>query len=125
MEKIITNKEKNGIFINKVSGTVTTEDIFAHLINATLNLTNIPVLWDFTDADIGKITYEELVKMVKKLKPYAEFRSGARTALVANYDLPFDMMKILNELAESYQPSIQFKGFREIDKAKEWLSSSL
>ena len=125
MRKIITVKDKSGIFINKVSGTIRTEDIFAHLINATLNLTNVPVLWDFTDADIGKITYEELVKMVKKLKPYAELRSGARTAIVASYDLPFDMVKVLNELAESYQSSIQFKGFREIDQAKEWLSSPL
>ena len=96
MKKIETFKEKNGIFINKVSGEITADDIFSHLINSTLNLTTVPVLWDFTDADIGKIKYEELVKVAKWLKPFAEFRSGSRAAFVARYDLPFDMMKILN-----------------------------
>ena len=125
MKKIATIKDKSGIFINKISGEITANDIFSHLINSTLNLTIIPVLWDFTDADIGKITYEDLVKMAKKLKPYAELRAGAKTALVANHDLPLDIMKVLNELAENYHPSIQFKGFKEINQAKEWLSSPI
>lgn len=125
MKKFETIKEKNGILINKVSGKITADDIYAHLINATLNMTNIPVLWDFTDADIGKLTYEELIKMAKKLKPYAELRAGARTALVARYDVPFDMMKILNKMAEECQASIHFRSFKEIDRATEWLATSM
>jgi hypothetical protein len=125
MKKIQTVKDKSGILINSISGKITSEDIAVHLINAALNLTTIPVLWDFTDADIGKITYEELIGMAKKFKPYVELRSGVKTAIVANHDLPMDMMKILNKFAETYQPLNRFKTFREIDKAKEWLSSNL
>jgi SpoIIAA-like len=122
MKKIQTVKDKNGILINSVSGKITSEDIAVHLINAALNLTTIPALWDFTDANIGKITYEELLGMAKKFKPYVELRSGVKTAVVANHDLPIDMMRILNKLAEINHPPIQIKTFREIDKAKEWLS---
>ncbi len=82
MKKIQTVKDKNGILINSVSGNISSEDIAVHLINATLNLTTIPALWDFTDAEIGKITYEELVGMAKRLKPYVELRSGVKTAIV-------------------------------------------
>ncbi len=83
MNKIQTVKDKSGILINSVSGSISSEDIAVHLINATLNLTTVPALWDFTDADIGKITYEELIGMAKKLKPYVELRSGIKTAIVA------------------------------------------
>lgn len=83
MKKIQTIKDKNGILINSVSGNISSEDIAVHLINATLNLTTMPALWDFTDAEIGKITYKELIGLAKKLKPYVELRSGVKTAIVA------------------------------------------
>jgi hypothetical protein len=83
MKKIQTVKDKSGILINSVSGSISSEDSAVHLINATLNLTTIPALWDFTDAEIGKITCTELIGFAKRLKPYIELRSGVKTAIVA------------------------------------------
>ncbi len=122
MGKIVTIKE-NAIFINKVSGEIEVEDLVTYLKNNAPDWKKNPTIWDYTEADMAKLSGKEWDSFVKKIRPLVESRSGAKVALVGSRDLQFGLLRVLNAWIEIHKSSIKIKVFRDIEKAKEWITS--
>lgn len=122
MEKILS-VYSTGIFICKINGEVTIDDLGEHAVKNMTSVQKAPVLWDFTDADFSKISIDAWEGFVKKLKPFIKRRAGARTALVGDDDQLYRMLKIFKAWAKIEKYPIEYNTFREIDKAKDWLLS--
>lgn len=123
MGKIVNIEDKNDIFINKVSGEVTTEDILAYAVKNVPEWKKAFLIWDFTDADVHKISRNEIQALSARFKSHVRPRVGARTAFVARHDLQFGMLRMFNTFTEIDEYPYKLESFREIDKAKEWLLS--
>lgn len=120
MTNILITKEVD-IIVNSVTGKVTTFQIVEHIKGNAENWIGCPVLWNFSNADLGDITSDEWERMLNRLKTIPKNRSGEKTALVSATDLPFGMMRMFGTFAEMKEFSIMFECFRGKDEAKKWL----
>ena len=114
--------EEDGIFINKISGEVPSEDIIAHVIKNVATWKNSPVIWDLNNAVIDIRSSGEVINMIQKLKSMDKKRAGSKTAFVASENLQFGMARMYDMWHEG-QGGPEIRSFRDINKAKEWLLS--
>lgn len=121
MESITIIKE-DGFVINSVVGKVTIDEIACHIEKNVEAWKDIPEIWDFTHTDFADTSIEEWQAMLNSLMSFAKRKPGQKTALLSSTDLSFGMMRALDMAAEFKDFPIKLESFRDIDKAKKWLS---
>jgi len=119
----ITTQDDGTTIINSAVGLVGLHDI-AEFITANIDSwIGKPVLWDLSEMDFHDVQCEELRVFVKAMAPLSAKRAGEKTGLVAPQDVQFGMMRAFGTFAEIALIRIQFRVFREIGDAREWLSA--
>ncbi len=120
MNNITCAKEDN-IIVNTVVEKVTVDDIFEHIKNNVETWRGVPVLWDFSRADLSDIDSAEWQQMVTRLQPLAKIKHGEKTALVSSIDLAYGMMRMLDIVSEGKEFPINLESFKEKGEAIKWL----
>ncbi len=76
-------------------------------------------IWDLRNATVGPITPYQITRVSGMVVKYSKSRKGGKTALIASQEMIFDLARIFK--AETMDAVIDFKVFRDIDEAMEWL----
>ncbi len=82
------------------------------------------ILWDFTEADSSVITNNDLRNIIKILKKYGDLRRGGKTALVFSRLFDFGLGRMFEAFAQMGAMPFEFRSFRNMEKALEWLEIS-
>jgi hypothetical protein len=80
-----------------------------------------PVIWDFTEASLSEVTVADMKKFVDRLKPLSEVKRVKKTAIVSLNALHLGVLSFLKSLTEKNMFASEFKIFKTIIEAKEWL----
>jgi hypothetical protein len=119
--KINTTMPEDNVIINTIEGGVTFDEIIEYLAKNVDSFIGKPVIWDVGKADFSSVSSDEMRFFSQKIKSLSEKRHGEKTALVSAEDLPFGMMRVFQAFAELDSLEINFRNFRTIDEAKNWL----
>ena len=122
MGTIETEKDfDTGLTTNVAKGKFDYEEFLKWIANYySGNVTEL-ILWDLSEADLSKITSREFRKIVEKVKKQSHKRAGGKTAFVFTKDLGFGLGRMFGTLAEVEEVQFEYRTFRSISKAKEWL----
>lgn len=78
-------------------------------------------LWDFTEADLSKISNDECRNITLEIKTRSNSRMGCKSALVFSNDLMFGLGRMFESYCDIDSVPIYFRCFRDMSKAKNWL----
>jgi len=78
-------------------------------------------LWDFTKADMSKITTGEYRDIANVAAKFAHLREGGKAALVLPKDLSYGLGRMFETFSEIENIPYEIRSFRGIDEAREWL----
>ncbi len=70
---------------------------------------------------MSKITSDEFRKITKEVKNRSNKRAGGKTAFVSTKDIGFGLGRMFEILAEIEGIQFEYKNFKSITEAKEWL----
>jgi len=123
--KTVTD-QKAGVIVRTVIGDLTLEE-FKSSFDAALThpdfQKNMPVIWDFRNADLSKIFKQDLDQIANHIKSHAENRgANFRVALVASRDLEYGVLRMYEAIG--YDLPLHIRVFRRFEEAKEWASES-
>ena len=81
------------------------------------------VLWDLRSASLNNLTSQDVQSLAQFLEKHGSVRQGGLTALVANEDAEFGILR----MGEAYADGVPFTlgVFRSIDQAREWLTKDI
>lgn len=82
----------------------------------------MPAIWDMREADLERITEEEIRSIGSQSRQLAERRGSARVALVVSDDFRFGMARMTQVLAAS--PNLEMAAFRDFASAEKWVFGS-
>ena len=105
---------------NIASGKFSYEELIDWVNNYYSGTVTEFIIWDFTDADLSKITTEEIKKIVQVVKKYSHKRAGGKTAFVSIKDLTFGLGRMFEILSEIEGIQFEYKNFKSVIAAKEW-----
>ena len=104
-----------------VTGTVTAGEVLGAAL-ALLRNDPLPlVLWDGTDADVSRLSLNDLHPLFFSAKPLLGSRIGGRTALVAGSIAGFGIARWVTTMAENWKFPYPVRAFKNRDAAMEWL----
>ena len=106
---------------NIAKGEITYKDFLGWAENYYSGAVTEFILWDFTEADFSKITSDDLRDLVQVAKKYSYKRAGGKTAFVSNENLSFGLGRMFEMLSEVEDIQFEYKSFRIMTEAKEWL----
>ncbi|MBW2237975.1 MAG: hypothetical protein JRF39_02810 [Deltaproteobacteria bacterium] len=113
---------KNDLTTHKVEGVFTAKEAKEKIEVYYLgNSITKNTLWDFTKADVSKITTDEYQEIVNVAKKYAHLRKGGRSALVLSKDVGYGIGRMYGALSEIENIPYEIRSFRDIKDAREWL----
>ena len=92
--------QKTGVIIRTVEGEFTLQD-FRSAFDAILThpdfQKNMPVIWDFTRADLSELFKQDLVRIAEHIKNHTKKRgANYRVALVASSDLGYGVLRMFD-----------------------------
>lgn len=105
-----------------VNGALTCEEIIHAMEDYFKNDVTPYLLWDFTDADLSKITEKNMRQIIALAKSNAHLRKNGKTAIVAPRDLTFGLSRMYEMLSELNKHPIQHYVFKDINGAIAWLN---
>ena len=115
-------KKSESLTIMTVSGVLTCEEII-NSFEDFLKLHVTPdLLWDFSDASLYKITFEDMERIIEVAKSLAYLRNNGKTALFVPTDISFGLSELYGFMAEQSEYPVQVCVFKSLEKALEWLA---
>ena len=78
-------------------------------------------LWDISNADVSQFTLDNIEEDAHCTKQVSDMRKGGKTAFVTSKDLDFGIGRMCETLSEIIIKTIEYRTFRTIEDAKEWL----
>jgi hypothetical protein len=79
------------------------------------------VLWDFRKGSLARVSSVDLERIVDYVAVHSEKRAGGKTAIVVLRDLESGLSRILDTLRDIRGVPFQFKIFRSMEEANQWL----
>jgi hypothetical protein len=107
--------------INIAEGIILIDDLSAWVTEYYGGTVTEFVLWDFTEADLSKITTGEFIKLVELVKNKSNLREGGKTPLVFKKDSGFGLGRMFEVYSELEGMKFEFMSFRSMKKARKWL----
>ncbi len=105
--------------VQTVWGDVTSQEILDKLENYYQGRTTRLILWDWTNATLVRMGFDELHQLVIKARKFS--RKGGKTAFVFSEDVDFGLGRIIEALAKIENYDYEFCCFRSIVDAEKWL----
>ena len=122
MGKISTTKNSElDLTINTAEGEISHIDLINWVKDYYSGVVSKLMLWDFNEADVSKITNDELKKIILEIKKTATMRNGGKTALVFSKNIGFGMGRMYGAFSEIEGIPFEYRSFRNIEDAKTWL----
>ena len=106
---------------NVAEGEFSCDELLDWVRNYYLGAVTELILWDFSKADISKITNEELRKIANEVKKVSNTRAGGKTALVFSQDIGFGLGRMYEAFSRISSMPFEYRTFRSISEAKDWL----
>ncbi len=107
--------------IRKVIGIPTTKELVNALESYYASRPTKYILWDLSQANLNRLTAEDLKALVKAVKKFSHVRAGGKTAIVVSDDVSFGMGRMLEVFMELQNIPFQLRVFRDFSSASEWL----
>lgn len=80
------------------------------------------VLWDFSAADLSRVTIGEIEQLAKAVNTIAHSRLGGKSAIVSPQDISFGLSRVYQAFAETGGSSTaETRVFRSEQEALEWM----
>lgn len=79
------------------------------------------VLWDFSKAELSKITLSQVDVLIALTKQYSNLRKRGKTALVFSSDLGFGLGRVFDIHLDLLGSNIPYMTFRSKELALKWL----
>ena len=112
---------KNDLAMHKIEGVFTFKEAIGKIEAIYSDNITKNTLWDFTKADISKITTSDYQEIAKAAGKYAHLRKGGRTAFVLPKDISYGLGRMFETFAEIENIPYEIRSFRGINDAREWL----
>ncbi len=117
----LSTRIENQLIINSIKGNMNSDAIDEYIKKNVEHLIEKPVIWDFTEASLSEVTVADMKKFVDRLKPLSEVKRVKKTAIVSLNALHLGVLSFLKSLTEKNMFASEFKIFKTIIEAKEWL----
>ena len=114
--------EENHLTVHVFTGVVLAKDIVEAVKAQSASGPTLHNLWDLTDADMSRITNDDIQEIALLVKQAAPKGRTGRTAIVSASDLGFGIGRAYSTLAELFGQSVEVQSFRSQQAAKEWIS---
>ena len=105
-----------------VEGRINLDEIIETLIKFYESDPTKNVLWDYRDAVLDNFSVDDIHIIVDRIEPYAESRTGGKTAVVAPNDLAFGLSRAFEMIGDRLPFEIEV--FRTLSDAIKWLSKN-
>ena len=113
---------KRQLTIHTITGEVLPEEISNKIKTYSESGPTEFVLWDFSNAQLNKITSNQIETFIAVTKQYSSFRKGGKTALVFSSDLGFGLGREFDIYIDLTGSKIPYMTFRSKEDALKWLS---
>ena len=123
MATVKISKTDKSLTVITVSGVATCDEIILAFDNFIQNGVTPNLLWDYNDADLSKITDDDMKKIAEFAKTKAHLRKDGRTALLSSQDFEFGMLRKHEAHLKINQHTMPHCVFRDLGKAIAWLNS--
>ncbi len=117
----ITSTYEADVVINSVEDTDTLNYILYYALLHAAEWGNRQVIWDLRLFNFHSIDKNSINYFLSKSKPLSEMRLGLKTAIIADTDLGFGMMRMLEFMADE-KLSFTVRVYRNKEKAFQWLT---
>ncbi|MCP4162170.1 MAG: hypothetical protein GY760_19020 [Deltaproteobacteria bacterium] len=108
---------------NVVKGSISTEDLVNWISNYYSGEITNRILWDFSKADLSGIPTEDFRKIAKESSKKSALRTNGKSALLVCDDLDYGLGRMFQVFSEIANVRFEYKPFKDIKKAMEWLGS--
>lgn len=125
MGQIVTQFDRDkDLTIHVASGDISTDEVWSAIeVFYQAGVTRF-VLWDFTAADISRVTGDEVRKLVERVGPHEErHRVGGKTALVFSSPSGFGLGRMFDIPKQGSDEPVRYRSFHSMTKARKWLES--
>jgi hypothetical protein len=103
------------------SGTVAVDEIEDNIRTFYSGKPTLNSLWDFTDADVSRLSQEDILHTAELVKTASHSRAGGKTALVFPNEMLMGMMDILEGIARIEVAEAKIKIFNGLDLGLAWI----
>ena len=83
---------------------------------------SLHALWDFTEADLSRLSPDDVRGIARTVKDTSHSRVGGRTALVFSNAMLAEMGPLLVSISEIEVPDAKIKVFNELSAGLGWIS---
>ena len=105
----------------KATGKMTADDFHDYMVKYYAGKTTLLILWDLTKAGLSGLTTDEVRKIAQSTMKISDVRKGGKTALVFDKTLEYGMGRMFEAYSDIADMPFEFRAFKSIDDAKEWL----
>lgn len=111
----------SAITVFKVSGKMLFDQIIDEITEFYENGLTKNTVWDFTRAEGGHITSEEIQKIASHVKDFGHLRENGKTAFVISSSLAYGLGRMYDSLSQVFNSPIRHGIFRSFDDAVSWV----
>ena len=109
--------------VHRCQGRVAVTDIEKIIVGFYDQEPTLNVLWDFSEADLSKVTIGEIEQLAKTVNAVSHSRSSGKSAIISPQDISFGLSRVYQAFAESGEAKSETKVFRNEQEALDWLKS--
>ena len=107
--------------IHTISGEVLADEITRKIKTYSESGPTEFVLWDFSNAELSKITFSHVEIFISWTEQYSSYRSCGKTALVFSSSLGFGLGRMFDTRLEIMKSKIPYMTFKHKEDALAWL----
>ena len=107
--------------IHTVRGQVTVEEIIRKIKEYHSGEITMLVIWDFSEADVSKVSPEEVRSILPVGRKFAETRKVGKTALVFSTDSAYGLGRMYEAFTELEAFPVENRCFKSMKGAMQWL----
>ena len=104
-----------------VNGELTADEIIERVEEYYTKHPTKLVLWIMGDVDLSAITREGIERIIQTAKKNTGKRKEGKTAIVGSKDIEYGLARMYEAYAGFENLPYEYKIFKEVDEAKEWL----
>ena len=105
------------------SDQVTAGDIGEQVRDLYRGTPSLNALWDFTKADVSKLSPADIRGLAQQVKSTSHSRAGGKTALVFSTSTLTEMGGLLESISEIEIPDAKIKIFNDLSGGLAWIKS--
>ena len=117
-----TADPERNLTIVTCAGQITAKEIMETIESFYANSPSLSVMWDFTEADLSRLTADEVRMVASDVKRLAHSREGGKTAIVSPSELSYGMVRMYQAFAEIYEQTAVVEAFRSRLEADRWIN---